>query len=146
MLNILKNVFDKKDNAMAIIIGDGEDLDEIKQYAKELKIDQKIIFTGNVDNVEEYMSAFDIFVLPSKFEGLPIVGVEAQFCGLPCLFSDKISSEILLGDNSKLLSIDNTEVWVDCLLEYSKRKNKLLPIANKYKIENVNQNIKTIIE
>ena len=51
------------------------------------------------------MNAMDVFLLPSKFEGLPIVGIEAQFSGLPCLFSDAITEEVVIGENAKRLSI-----------------------------------------
>ena len=61
--------------------------------------------------------AMDVFVLPSLYEGLPIVGVEAQCVGLPCLFSDQISSQVKVLDSSKFISItdDSINSWVDAL-------------------------------
>ena len=55
-----------------------------------------MLFLGQMANVNEWYQAMDCFVLPSLFEGLPVVGVEAQAAGLPCFFSDAVTDEILL--------------------------------------------------
>ncbi len=64
---------------------------------KNRKVDtgEKIVrsgyFTGAVSNVAQYMSAMDVFLMPSQWEGLPVVLVEAQANGLPCIISDVIT-------------------------------------------------------
>ena len=144
ILDILKDVFEKKKNAIGILIGNGEKLEEIKEYAKKLKIFDRILFLENISNIQDYMSAFDIFILPSKYEGLPIVGIEAQFSGLPCLFSNKISDEVLIGKNSKLIDISNCNLWTEEILKCSERENDLLPEAERYKFKNMKENLRTI--
>ena len=144
LLDIFKDVFEKKEDAVGLLVGDGNLLKDIKEYAKELNIEDRIIFTGEKQNVEEYMSAFDIFLLPSKFEGLPIVGIEAQFSGLPCLFSDRITDELIIGDKSKRLSIDNTEIWTDEILKTKRRENKLTEKAKFFEIKNSDEQFNKI--
>ena len=145
LLNVLKSVFEKNKDTVGLLVGDGSTFDEIKEYAKELNIEDRIIFTGQKQNVEEYMNAFDIFLLPSKYEGLPIVGLEAQFSGLPCLFSDRITDELIIGENSKRLSIDNTEIWTEEILNSQKRENKLTEKAKAFQIKNSNEQFGKII-
>ena len=146
LLEIFKEVSKNNNNAVLVCIGDGENFEEIKKYAEELEVNKKVIFTGNVNNVNEYMQAFDIFVLPSRFEGLPIVGVEAQISGLPCLFSDNISEEVIISKNSKLLDTTDKELWKNEILRTKERKNELLPIAEKYKIEKQKEQFDKIVK
>ena len=146
LLDILKKVFDEKSNAVAILIGEGELEEKIKAYANKLNIIDKIIFLKSIPNVNDYMQSFDIFVLPSKFEGLPIVGIEGQFANLPCLFSDKISSDVIIGENSRLLPIENAKLWADEILSFDIRNNKLIEEkAQKYKKEKMKEYAKFII-
>ena len=100
-------------NALLLLIGSGDLYDSIKQKVREKGIEDKVRFTGIVDNAHEYLSAMDVFVLPSLFEGLPMTGVEAQINGLPCIFSDAVTRETQISDNTKFLPIDKTKLWVD---------------------------------
>jgi hypothetical protein len=68
----------------------------VQEKIKELNLEKYVIMTGNVSNVGEYMSAMDVFVFPSLYEGMPLAMVEAQTNGLPCCISDKIPKDIYL--------------------------------------------------
>lgn len=68
-------------------------------------LENAVVFAGTNSNTEDYYSAFDCFVLPSRFEGLPLVGVEAQASGLPCFFSDTISDELKITELANFISI-----------------------------------------
>lgn len=72
---------------------------KIKEKIGGYKIEDSIIFTGSRNDIEKFYSAFDVFAFPSKFEGLGIVGIEAQTAGLPCLFSDTIPKELDIRKN-----------------------------------------------
>ncbi len=75
-------------------------------------IREHILFLGNRNDVHRLYNAMDIFVLPSRYEGLPVVGVEAQANGLPCLLSDKMTKETKMTENAEFLSIgDGAEEW-----------------------------------
>ncbi len=57
----------------------------------------------------ELYQAMDIFVMPSLFEGLPVVGIEAQASGMPCLVSNRISKELLITSNIKMINLDKNK-------------------------------------
>lgn len=105
-----------------MLIGDGEDLEEIKSLVKQKYLDDKVYFVGATPCVYEFMQAMDVFVLPSRWEGLPIVGVEAQAAGVPMLVSDKVSKDMKLAKNVKYLPIDNIEVWANEITKVRRQK------------------------
>lgn len=81
----------------------------------------------------------DVFVLPSLFEGIPLVGVEAQFADLPCIFSDAVSSEVQFNDNVQYVNLNEPlENWVEIIL--SKKNNNRN--SNKERIKNSKYDIK----
>lgn len=97
-------------NAKLLLIGEGVLMDQIKEQAASMGLTQDIIFYGSSPYVNELMQAMDLFVLPSHFEGLPVVGVEAQAAGLPILFSDQITKEAAQTKHVRFLPIgENAE-------------------------------------
>ena len=93
-------------NAYLLCVGGGELMDEIKEYANKCGVADRVIFAGyrNAD-VQKFYSAFDIFVLPSLYEGLPVVAVEACAAGLPVLMSEHVTKEALITDRCEVLSV-----------------------------------------
>lgn len=109
-------------NSILMLIGSGELENSVKNKVKFYGIENKVLFVGNVKDVEKYMSAMDIFVLPSRFEGLPVTGIEAQVNGLPCLFSTNISREVAISSNAFFID-NNVEEWVKATNKYLKKSN-----------------------
>ncbi len=105
--------------AHLLLVGVGDLMDDMKSLASDLAISDDVTFYGASSKVNEMFQAMDVFVLPSHFEGLPIVGVEAQAAGLPVVFSDKISRESKITDPVSFLPIssDCVDMWVDKILE-----------------------------
>ena len=99
-------------------IGEGELEDELRQMVKEKKLQNEVIFQGVVMNVEDYLQAMDVFLLPSLFEGLPVVGVEAQAAGLPVLVSDRVSRELALTDSVVFLPLEDASCWAEEILRH----------------------------
>ncbi len=78
-----------------------------------------ILFLGNRNDVPRLYQAMDVFVLPSRYEGLPVVGVEAQAAGLPCLLSDMMTAETKLTQNAVFMSIHlGAEAWAKSVVAY----------------------------
>lgn len=102
-------------NSRLLLLGGGEKEAEIKRSIQQLAIVGAVSFGGVHANVAEFYQAMDLFILPSHFEGLPIVGVEAQASGLPCLFSSEIAREAaVLEDSCMFLSLnDSYEKWAE---------------------------------
>ncbi|AOZ89235.1 glycosyl transferase [Bacillus xiamenensis] len=102
-----------------VLVGDGPLRQVVESYAEKAGVTEDIVFTGVVSEVPEYMKAFDVFVMPSLFEGLPLVLVEAQASGLPCVISDHITKEVDLGCGLvKRQSLrDSAHEWMKAILE-----------------------------
>ena len=132
---LLKILRDMDCRYKLMLIGDGPDLEKVKQQAKELGIMKKVTFTGKVNNVNEYLNAFDVFVLPSNFEGQPFVVIEALASGLPVIVSKNRSKEINLTNTVKFISLDNISQWEKCIRSLKiKNKNRKIVSLNNIKI------------
>ncbi|PAD40396.1 glycosyltransferase family 1 protein [Terribacillus sp. 7520-G] len=143
LLELFKEYLKVNNNAILILVGTGELKEEIKSTSRYLGIEEHLILTGSVSNVNEYMQAMDCFVFPSIFEGLGIALVEAQATGLPCIVSDNIPNEALMTDNVKKLSLNQPSVeWIRQIVDVSDKKiNRNLQFKkvqeNGYDIKNV---------
>ena len=109
-------------NVMMAYIGDGELKKDIEKYISERNI-KNISFMGIRDDVNQLMIASDILILPSLFEGLPIVSVEAQAAGLPTLLSDNVSIEAKLVSSTEFLPIDNVTHWSNRIISIINNKD-----------------------
>lgn len=110
--------FDAK--AILVLIGDGELKDYIKNEVNRLGISDKVIMLGNRHDVYNLLNACDCFLLPSLFEGLPVVAIESQANGLPIIMSDTITKECDITDivkyKSLLSPIDEWEACIQSML------------------------------
>ena len=97
LLKIFREVKKEKNNAILLIIGDGPLRNEIEKEIDNLNIGDSVILLGVRNDVPELLMAMDVFVLPSLYEGLPVVCVEAQAAGLRCMLSDNITKEVDCG-------------------------------------------------
>lgn len=105
------------DNVKLLIVGAGELQDEVRQTAQALGVSAHIIYAGIQTNANEWYSAMDVLLLPSLWEGLPLVGVEAQAAGLPCFISDKITDEICMTDLVHFCELTETaDNWAEAIL------------------------------
>lgn len=92
----------------------GDSLLAVKEQIKRLKLENKIFIMGTKDNIQNYLQAMDIMLLPSLYEGFPISVIEWQASGLQCILSDTITKDInILRENIYLPINSGTKVWVD---------------------------------
>lgn len=114
-LEVIKYLSLKVPNCMLMLVGQGEDEKKLRQRAEELNIKEKIIFAGVQSDIGAYLSAFDIFLFPSVFEGLSIAGLEAQANGLPVISSYGVIPENLkLTENFHFKKLeDGAESWAE---------------------------------
>ena len=114
LLEIFSKIVDKKANSKLLLVGTGPLENEIRALAEKLGIQDKVLFGGLRKDVERVLCACDVFCLPSLFEGLGIVNIEAQACGLPCYISDVISDEVVVTPLIKKESLEAAaEVWAE---------------------------------
>lgn len=134
----LKKFMQKTPNIKLLLLGEGELFSKIQNLAEDLEIKDKIIFAGVHKDVENYYQAMDAFVLPSLFEGLPVTGIEAQYSGLPCFFSDEVTREVKICSDTKFLKIgnENLGLWVDAISQQriNKERNRIELITKKFDI------------
>lgn len=124
LLQIFNEVLKDKTNSKLILVGTGPLEKEIQKQAKQLKIEDKILFLGNRNDVNLLLNTFDIFVFPSIFEGLPVSLVEAQANGLQILSSKNVSKEIDITSTINFLSIDESpKVWANIILKTNLKRN-----------------------
>lgn len=100
LLTIFAAFLKLQPNAVLVLIGEGELEDTVRAQAEALGIADKILFAGLQSRVCDWYQMMDLFLMPSLFEGLPVVGVEAQASGLPCIFSDAVPDEVVLSDRA----------------------------------------------
>ena len=119
---IVKMFYDLKNqipNAALMLVGGGYLMDDIRRQTANLGLEKDVLFVGLQKDTSQYYQAMDAFVLPSLYEGFPLTGIEAQSAGLPCLFTNHLSSSILMNPGSKQLPLDDQQLslWVDALCE-----------------------------
>lgn len=118
LIEMVDNLVTLDSNIKLILIGDGELKKDIEERVKKRNLTKNVIFTGNIINVDEYMQAMDCFVLPSLYEGLPFVGVEAQAAGVPIIVSNGVSHELQLTNSVQFEDLE-VDKWVEKI-----KKNK----------------------
>lgn len=118
IIKVFSNIKKKHPNSKLMLLGVGELQTEVKQQIIQLGLENDVIFCGLQSNTEDFYSAFDVFLMPSLYEGLPIVGIEAQSEGLPCFFSSNISKLIKITDNANILSLEmSPSTWANKILK-----------------------------
>ena len=105
LLDIFAEVARAVPGARLALIGTGELEQSVEEKARSMGILDKTLFLGQMADVSDWYLAMDCFVLPSLFEGLPVVGIEAQAAGLPCFFSDRVTDEVLLSAGARRISL-----------------------------------------
>ena len=122
LIDVFK-ILARKENAMLVLVGgNGELLEETKEYVKKQGVEEQVLFLGNRSDVNKLLSAFDILVFPSLYEGMPNVVIEAQASGLPCLISDTITREADITGLVKYYSLEKSaKEWATEAILQSKR-------------------------
>ena len=115
LIDIWKDVVERNPNYILFLIGDGRLRQIIEDKVRALNLQKNVIFTGLVLNVQDYLSAMDVMILPSLYEGLPYVLIEWQDSGIPCLVADTVTPDCKLTDDVEFLPLSK-DVWVEKIL------------------------------
>lgn len=118
LIDIFKTISQKNENVRLVMVGVGELEEQIKNKVKSLQLEDKVVFLGLRSDVPNILSAFDVLLFPSFFEGMPNVVIEAQASGLPCVISDAITPEADITGLVKYCSLsESTDVWAEKVFE-----------------------------
>lgn len=137
-IEIFKEYLKTDKDAVLVFAGKGSFEEKIKSKCKMLGIQDNVMFLGLRHDMEKLFQAADVFILPSLFEGLPVVGIEAQTAGLKCLFSTGVTKEVDATGNCMFLPINNKDIWVKALKDvkgYLRTRTEDKVIASGYDIK-----------
>ena len=124
LMRIFRSMIEIEPNVRLLLVGEGPLKSEIKNSSRD--IDDKVLFLGTTDYVADYLQAMDGMLLPSLFEGLPLVAIEWQINGLPCLLADTITKDCGLMQNVKFISLDaSPKIWALEILNLIRNNNRL---------------------
>lgn len=149
LIDIYAELCEKCENTKLLLVGNGELESEIQQQCEKKKLGDKVIFAGIRSDVPAILSAMDVFVFPSLYEGMPNTVIEAQATGLPCVISDTITKEVKITELVSFQSIKSSpESWVDSILKqigFGRKENNKNIQTQGYDINNVVREFEQLI-
>lgn len=125
LLRIFAAVRRRLPRARLVLLGGGPApyIEKMQALARELQLGDSVIFAGVRSNIQGFYDAMDAFLLPSLFEGLPVVLIEAQTAGLPCFVADTIDRGAAFTDRVHFLPLQDTDAWANCIAAASLRRD-----------------------
>jgi glycosyltransferase involved in cell wall biosynthesis len=125
LIDVFHEVCQKNSDAVLLLVGDGPLREETEAYARGRGLSGRVVFTGVRRETPDLLCAMDVFVLPSKWEGLPLTAVEAQASGLPCLLSDAVTRETAISPLVSFCPPDaGAPAWAEKILSYAGRTER----------------------
>ncbi|MBR1792395.1 MAG: glycosyltransferase [Bacteroidales bacterium] len=114
LLRVFAQLHKNKPDSKLLLVGDGYLREEIVTLIRKMDLQEAVIMTGNVGNVEEYLMAMDVMIFPSLFEGFGLAVLESQASGLPTIISNTIPEDVVLSDLVQSQSLnDSPQKWAD---------------------------------
>ena len=135
LIDIFNEIYKKNNKSVLLLAGQGPLMEEMKGKVHNLGLDNYVKFLGQRKDANQLYQVFDLFLLPSLYEGLPVVGVEAQASGNLCYLSDEMTKETKVLNSTKFMSLKNTaEEWASAILKDSEKyiKHDTIEEVSKY--------------
>ena len=118
LIDVFSEIRKRKENAQFVIIGAGNLDDQMLQRINNYGLKENVSWLGRREDIKQFYNAFDAFILPSLYEGLPVVGLESQASGLPVFFSDAITKEAAVCELGHFISLEKSAgEWAECIIE-----------------------------
>ena len=125
LIDIFNEILKHEKKSILLLVGYGELESDIRKKINDYGIGKNVLFMGKTEDLIPLYNAMDCFVLPSFYEGLPVVGIEAQALGVPCFFSDEITKETKITPMAEFISLKKTaKQWADIIISKS-NKNRI---------------------
>ena len=125
LIEIFHEVHKREPKSVLLLVGDGELRSKMEKMVQEYELKNNVLFLGLRKDVRELYNAMDVFVLPSWYEGLPVVSVEAQANGLRCLFSTNVTAESGITKTAEFYKLDEgAEQWAAHILQDENERNE----------------------
>ena len=136
LIDVFATVKRRCANAKLLLVGDNTNLDAYDGYLRKIQekitlnhLDDDVIFTGNIENVEIMYQAMDLFLLPSISEGFPLVALEAQASGLSCIISTGVPREAALVEETTRCELNYVDEWVGKIISICHNRKKRMDNA-----------------
>jgi glycosyltransferase involved in cell wall biosynthesis len=147
VLNIFNEICKKENDIILILVGDGIFRKKIEKQIESYSIQDKVVLMGVQQDIPKLVKAFDLFLFPSLYEGLPVTLLEAQASGLRIVLSENISREVELTDLMTFVGLDiSSEQWATIVInnmDYKREDTSQILVEKKY---DVNENAKKLQE
>lgn len=125
LIDIFNEIHKQRQEAVLLLIGEGELEQDIRNKVKELGLEDSVRFMGKQKDTSEFYQAMDCFVLPSRYEGLVVVAIEAQACSVPVICSTAVPKDAKITSSVKFIGLDESSSnWADCVLDVIKTQVK----------------------
>jgi len=124
IIDIFSEVYKQNNKSILLLIGDGPLKKQIERRVYDLNLTQNVKFLGVNNDVSDLYQAMDCFILPSLQEGFPVVAVEAQTSGLPCIFSNVITNKVVICNSIQMSLKESSLQWANKILKYYKFNRK----------------------
>lgn len=134
ILRIFQHYHKSNPNSLLILVGTGTLLEKMKEKSNNMGLSQHVLYLGERNDIPEVLCSMDCFLMPSFYEGLPYVLIEAQASGLSCVIADTIDRDVQIIPNLKFQSLNDTpSIWAITI------KNNLNKIDRHTAIEHINK-------
>lgn len=144
LVDVFKEYHKKNPDSKLLLVGSGPLEDEIKKKVERLDLEDSVLFLGQRDDINKLYSVMDVFCLPSLYEGLPVVGIEAQATGLPTIFSNRISKEVIVSSYAKIVSIQDTGFCIEKINKTTRSIKKQRSYATVFEYMDINNEVSTL--
>lgn len=141
LIEIFREVLRRRSNAVLLLVGTGEKEEKIREITAAYSMTEAVRFLGSQADVSPFYQAMDVFVMPSRFEGVPLTGVEAQYALLPCVFSDRVPTEGAFTERCSFVPLEKSAgEWAEQILSVVASERQALQITdNRYDIHQASQ-------
>lgn len=122
LIDVFNEIHKENPNSILLLVGQGPLKQKIKEKVNQLNLTNSVKFLGQRNDVNELYQAFDLFLLPSLYEGLGMVLIEAQVSNLPCMASTEVPDIVKVTDNLHFFDLKNKNEWVSSILKENKKR------------------------
>ncbi len=127
IIDVFEQVANKIDNAILVLVGEGEERKVIQNIVNMKMLDDKVVFFGERDEIEKYFSVMDAFIFPSFYEGFGIAVIEAQLAGVKCYINSTLPDNLDVTTNIHRLSLDVTpEKWAEMIVNGQNQNQNII--------------------
>jgi glycosyltransferase involved in cell wall biosynthesis len=145
LLEIFGEIAKQMENAFLLLVGDGEERGFVEAELKRRNLGDKYKILSNRSDVDELMSAMDVFVFPSLFEGLPVVLIEAQAKGLPCVVSDRVPAAAAISNLVEVHSLEaSAGEWADTICKKNRAVQPVYDRLEEWDMKNITKKLERI--